>query len=46
MYESGLTAGFFSIDGTTDQLTYASDQPNAILNAVVVRTVPTTGSSS
>lgn len=33
MFSSGLTADYFSIDGTTEQLTFVSDQPNAILNA-------------
>lgn len=36
MYDSGLTSTFFSIDGTTKELTYVSDQPNLIISPNVV----------
>ena len=46
MYSSGLTSNFFSIDGSTKELGFVSDQPNAILVPNVVRNVLTTGSDS
>lgn len=36
MFSSGLTADYFSIDGTTEQLFFVSDTPNAVLSASII----------
>jgi len=46
MFSSGLTANYFSIDGTTEQLTFVSDTPNAVLSASIIWSVTTTGSDA